>query len=137
MKPKSPTLNQWYGVCLYETGRRAEAEKYLKIAANGKIPESYRYLAGICFERSRFVDAVNYFSRYIGYLNDRKESKEDMDDYELLAARKPNLGAQMLSEVQVVQVIDSMVVDKEDFFSSLQTFVRSRFFTRLPLLDRR
>ena len=44
-KPKSPTLNQWYGVCLYETGRRAEAEKYLKIAANGKIPESYRYLA--------------------------------------------------------------------------------------------
>lgn len=114
-KPKSPTLNQWYGVCLYETGRRAEAEKYLKIAANGKIPESYRYLAGICFEQYRFVDAVNYFSRYIGYLNDRKESKEDMDDYELLATQA-ELGAQMLSKVQVVQVIDSMVVDKDDFF---------------------
>ena len=114
-KPKSPTLNQWYGVCLYETGRRAEAEKYLKIAANGKIPESYRYLAGICFEQYRFVDAVNYFSRYIGYLNDRKESREDMDDYELLATQV-ELGAQMLSKVQVVQVIDSMVVDKDDFF---------------------
>ena len=33
-KPKTPSLNQWYGVCLYETGRKAEAEKYLKIAGS-------------------------------------------------------------------------------------------------------
>ena len=38
-----------------------------------------------------------------------------MDDYELLATQA-ELGAQMLSKVQVVQVIDSMVVDKDDFF---------------------
>lgn len=115
-KPKNPSLNQWYGVCLYETGRRAEAEKYLKIAANGKIPESYRYLAGICFEQYRFVEAVNYFSRYIGYLSNRKSDDTDGTDYELLATQA-ELGAQMLAKVQRVQVIDSLVVAKDDFFT--------------------
>lgn len=114
-KPKTPSLNQWYGVCLYETGRKAEAEKYLKIAASGKIPESYRYLAGICFEQYRFVEAVNYFSRYIGYLSNRKDGAADVSTYELWATQA-ELGAQMLSKVQRVQIIDSMVVDKDDFF---------------------
>lgn len=115
-KPKNPSLNQWYGVCLYETGHKAEAEKYLKIAANGKIPESYRYLAGLCFEQYRFVEAVNYFTRYIGYLNDRKDDDADGTDYELLATQA-ELGAQMLAKVQCVQVFDSMVVSRDGFFS--------------------
>ena len=95
-KPKTPSLNQWYGVCLYETGRKAEAEKYLKIAASGKIPESYRYLAGVCFEQYRFVEAVNYFSRYIGYLSNRKDGAADVSTYELWATQA-ELGAQLLS----------------------------------------
>lgn len=115
-KPKSATLNQWYGVCLYETGERARAEKYLKIAVAGKIPSAYRYLGDICYEQYRFVEAVNYYTRYIEYLDESEDEDIDTEAYETLITHA-ELGAQKLSKVQNVQVIDSMIVDKERFFT--------------------
>ncbi len=115
-KPKSASLNQWYGVCLYETGQGQRAEKYLKIAATGKILEAYRYLGNICFDQYRFTEAANYYTRYIEYLDESDNEDVDPEPYELLVAQA-ELGAQKLSKIQDVQIFDSIVVDKVQFFT--------------------
>ena len=116
-KPKNPSLNQWYGVCLYETGDHAGAEKYLKIAAAGKIPTAYRYLGDIYFEQYRFDEAAKYYTYYTEYLeeSDDEDENEDSEYYELRSAQAET-GMQKLSKVQAVTVIDSLVADKVDFF---------------------
>ena len=45
--PNNSSLNQWYGVCLYETGEYNASEKYLKVAASRKIQDSYLYLGDL------------------------------------------------------------------------------------------
>ena len=40
----NPAINQWLGVSLLKTGRIVEAERYLTIAEEKKIPEATLYL---------------------------------------------------------------------------------------------
>ncbi|MDR2816095.1 MAG: hypothetical protein LBB62_05265, partial [Proteiniphilum sp.] len=55
--PDNPSVNQWLGVSLYETGRIIEAQKYLEFASERKIPEAYIYLGELYTMLYRFEDA--------------------------------------------------------------------------------
>ena len=56
--PSNSSYNHWYGVCCYETGDLAGAEKHLKVAVKRKVQEAYRYLSDVYYQTYRFDEAA-------------------------------------------------------------------------------
>jgi len=110
-KPKDANLNQWYGVCLYETGDRAIAEKHLLIAAQKSIPEAFRYLGEYYFSNYRFDEAINQWNKYITL---PLVSTEYIEMYKKKIT-KAETASRLLKGVVKVEIIDSLIVNKEDF----------------------
>lgn len=112
--PNNASYNHWYGVCLYETGDKKDAEKYLLVGAKKKVQESYRYLAMLYSELYRFDEAVENYEAYIEML---QKKKQPIEEYE-----KPlgiaKLSARMLKGVEDVAIIDSFVVNKKAFLKA-------------------
>lgn len=111
--PKDAALNQWTGVCLYETGHTNEAIQYLEYADSKSITEASRYLATISFYQYKFEDAQYYINRYIEALS--SANSPIPNEISLLSSQITN-AANMLSRVEKIQVIDSLTVDKNNFF---------------------
>ncbi len=111
--PKQAALNQWYGASLFEIGRYEEAEPYLRFAASKRIPEAYKYLARLCFVTYQFDEGLENYDLYI------KTLKKNQDAIDALQPEieKMEMGKRFLSRVEEVQIIDSLIVDKKDFFS--------------------
>ena len=111
--PKQAALNQWYGASLFETGQYKEAEPYLRFAASKRIPEAYKYLARLCFVTYQFDEGLENYDLYI------KTLKKNQDAIDALQPEieKMEMGKRFLSRVEEVQIIDSLIVDKKDFFS--------------------
>ena len=107
--PNNGSYNHWYGVCLFETGDIRGAEKYLKVGMRRRVQESYRYLAEVYMKTYRFEEAVEMFEDYIEQLA-KKEQDTAPWEVRLAAAEE---GVRMLSKVERVEVIDSVVVDRD------------------------
>lgn len=112
--PNNGSYNHWYGVCCYETGDLEGAEKHLKIGVNRKVQDSYRYLAEVYYKLYRFDEASELFDEYITLLT---KKKQDVEPFQRRMEMADN-AQRMLDKVEDVQVIDSMVVDKNDFLSA-------------------
>lgn len=112
--PNNGSYNHWYGVCCFETGDMEGAEKYLKVGVNRKVQESYRYLAEVYFNLYRFEEASEHFEEYINLLT---KKKQDVEPFQRRKEQADN-AQRMLDKVEDVQVIDSMVVSKNDFLSA-------------------
>lgn len=110
--PSNSSLNQWYGVCLYETGDYKGAEKYLKYAASRNILESFRYLGNLYYRDYRFEEALKQYNEYLEQL---KKKKMDTAEAEKLI-KDAERASRMLRRVEEVQIIDSLIVDKASFF---------------------
>lgn len=110
--PSNSSLNQWYGVCLFETGDYKAAEKYLKYAASRNILESFRYLGNLYYLDYRFEDALSQYNKYLEQLKKKKMNTAEAEKLIKNAER----AAQMLRRVEEVQIIDSFIVDKASFF---------------------
>lgn len=111
--PANSSYNQWYGVCCFETGELEESEKYFQFAAKRKIPEAYRYLAQLYYLTYRFDEAVEMYDEYIAFLEKRKKDTSSWEEKRKLAAN----AARMMRNTEDVQIIDSVVVDKDKFLS--------------------
>ncbi|MDD6209238.1 MAG: tetratricopeptide repeat protein [Bacteroidales bacterium] len=114
ISPKDPSYNHWYGVCLYETGNIGEAEKYIKFAASRKVQEAYRYLGELYFKTYRFDEAAEAYNSYIKLLTKKKANTEAFEE-KLDLAEKAN---RMLENTEDIQIIDSIIVDKDSFLSA-------------------
>ncbi len=112
--PNNSSYNHWYGVCCFETGDMENAEKYLEFAMKKKIQESYRYLGELYFQTYRFEEASEMFTEYIDILSKKKQNAEAFE----LRKNQADKAARLLDKVEKVQVIDSTVVDKDDFLST-------------------
>ena len=112
--PNNSSYNQWYGVCCYETGDLENAEKYLVIANNRKVMESYRYLAMLYTGLYRFEEAAEMWEEYIALQN---KQKEDTSETEIKFAQVRNL-LRMQKRTEDVQIIDSIVIDKNSFLNA-------------------
>lgn len=112
--PSNSSYNQWYGVCCYETGDLVGAEKYLSVAVKRKVQDAYRYMGELYFKTYRFDEAAEMYDEYISLLT---KKKQDTTPYEarLDQAEKAQ---RMLEKVENIQVIDSIVVDKDNFLSA-------------------
>lgn len=112
--PSNSSYNLWYGVCCYETGDLAAAEKSLSFAVKRRVIEAYRYLGEVYFKTYRFEDAVDMYEQYIEWLEKKKRETEAAElRLDILQDAK-----RMMDKVENIQIIDSMVVDKDDFFSA-------------------
>lgn len=112
--PNNASYNYWYGACCYETGEKAESEKYLLFGAKRKVQEAFRYLGQLYFDLYRFEESMENYEEYIALLEKKKQAT---DKYEVLLD-KAKLGARMLKGVEEVTIIDSFVVDKNNFLEA-------------------
>lgn len=112
--PNNGSYNHWYGVCCYETGDLEGAEKHLKIGVNRKVQESHRYLAEVYSDTYRFAEAAETLDEYIALLT---KKKQDVEPFQL-KMETANTAQRMLDKVEDVQVIDSVVVDKNQFLEA-------------------
>lgn len=112
--PSNPSYNQWYGVCCYETGDLAAAEKHLKVAVKRKTPDSYPYLANVFYKTYRFDEAAETMEEYIELLT---KKKTDTQAAEAQLEMTSN-ALRMVEKTEDIQLIDSLVVDKDDFLSA-------------------
>jgi hypothetical protein len=112
--PDNAQLNQWLGVCLYETGKILQAEKYLAFAAKKNIPEAHLYLGQLFTLMYRFGDAEKEFALY------EKAKRRDKEALAKLSEKRAFLEKlrKMVSRTEDVQIIDSVVVPKKVFLSA-------------------
>lgn len=116
-KPKDPALNQWVGVCLFHDGQADEAKKYLEFANSKGIVEAPRYLAEIAFGDYDFDAAESYIEKYEkGLKRSKKSMPEEMESFTAKLERAKS----MLGRVEKIVVIDSMAVDRNDFFKAFR-----------------
>ena len=114
-KPTDATINQWYGVCLYETGGDLQkAEECIAYAAKKNIPDAFLYLGKIYTETYRFDAASAEFKKY------ERLKKRDKDAMAQLRKAEKLLDTLKKSVLRTedIQIIDSVVIDKNVFLSA-------------------
>ncbi|MEG1543340.1 MAG: tetratricopeptide repeat protein [Tannerellaceae bacterium] len=112
--PSNSSYNHWYGVCCYETGDLISAEKYLRIAVKRRVQEAYRYMGDLCFRTYRFEEAAEMYDEYIALLEKKKQNTE-LYDAKLDLTEK---ALRMMEKTENIQIIDSIVVDKNNLLSA-------------------
>ncbi|MFI3239448.1 MAG: hypothetical protein R3Y22_02510 [Bacteroidales bacterium] len=114
---RDASINQWIGVCLYNLSNNTkDAVPYLKYASSKNIQESYIYLAKLAFLDYNFKDVDVLLAEYDAFVAKTKNGKESNLAKEFkIEYNKVKI---MLSYVEQVAVIDSLVVDKDDFFKA-------------------
>ncbi len=106
-------VNKWYGEALFETGQYAKAKPYLEFAAKHRILGAYYYLAQIANLEYNFDQAIADYDRY------KRALKKGSDLIPVIDSMKHvvELNKKALQSVEKVVFIDSIVVDKKDFFT--------------------
>ena len=112
--PNNSSYCLWYGVCCLETGDLEPAEKYLLLAVNRKVTDASRYLATLYTSTYRYREAVGMWNDYISQL---AKKKEETIVYERQLEKVEKL-LRMADRAEDVQVIDSMVVNKDQILSA-------------------
>lgn len=105
-------VNKWYGEALYETGQYDKAEKYIEIAAKRKVTGAYPYMAKICMRKYMFADAASWWEKY--KLSLKKAPAEEASAEHLI--QQARYCEDELGRVEQVAIIDSLIVDKDNFF---------------------
>ena len=112
--PSNANYNYWYGACCYETGEKVEAQPYLEKSAARKVIDAFKYLGKLYYDMYRFEDAVDNYEQHIEWLEKKKRPTESAES-ELEIIKQ---GARMIKGVEDVAVIDSFVVDKNEFLKA-------------------
>lgn len=109
--PANAEINHWLGVIAFEEGDYLKSAKYLEFASQKRITESYIYLGQLYSLLYRFDDAEKEFEKY------EKAQRRNKQALALLEEKREeaNRLERMVSRTEDVQIIDSIVVPKDDF----------------------
>lgn len=110
--PANAQYQYMYGVACYETGDLKTAVVHLQKSNPKRLNEAYPYLGKALNALYAFDKAENVWSEYLTVLQ-RKKANTDEAQAGLAQSKR---GSRMLRAVEKVTVVDSMVVDKKDFF---------------------
>lgn len=110
---RNASVNQWIGVCLFNLGRYEEGRKYFEYAKSKKVVEAYRYLAMLDFYAYRFDEGSEMFDQYRSEL---KRIKKEVSEDAVKVEQQLSKAKIMLDHVEKIAIIDSIVVDKANFF---------------------
>lgn len=114
--PGNSSYNHWYGVCCFETGDLETAEKHLSVAVKRRVQEAFRYMGDLYYLTYRFDKSIDMYDEYISILTKKKQDTELFEKKRDLAKK----GQRMLERVEDIQIIDSVVVDKNDILQAYQ-----------------
>ncbi len=137
--PDNANLNYWLGVSLFETGLLTESEKYLAFASKNNIRNSYIYLGELYAKMYRFADAEREFSKY------EKANRRDKEALAKLTNKREYMSKlkQSISHTEDIQIIDSLVVYKQDFLNAYnlssaagKVVPSNKFFKNNPETDK-
>ena len=109
--PSSAEVNYYYGACCYETGEAEKAVPYLEKSAKRNYIGAFRYLGKVYADLYRYDEAIENYETHIEWLNEKNRDTEQADA-ELSELLKR---ARMFKSVEKVAVIDSFVVNKNQF----------------------
>ena len=116
-KPTDASLNQWYGVCLLETGKNlVKAEECLIFASKKKIRDSFYYLGKLYTSQYRFEDAEKSFESFRKAL--KKKGDEAAHEKVEEAEKGMSRLRRMVNNTEDIQIIDSIVVNKAEFLDA-------------------
>ena len=113
--PGNASYNQWYGACLYETGRKAEARKYIETAYNKRVTDAARYMAQYALEEMDYEAATDYTDVFADRLG---ENESSLSATAAKGYNRLKRVSEMLGNVEKVQVFDSLNVDKSNFLKA-------------------
>lgn len=125
-KANDAPLNHWYGVCLYHTGGDLSlAEKHLQVAYKRKIQDSGLYLALIYMQLMEVDKAMFFLNNYEAHLKNKKgktktqlaNDEKILGETNVLRNRLNELN-RMITHVENIVIIDSIIVDKTDLLST-------------------
>ncbi len=125
-KPADASLNFWYGVCLYETGTDLKkAEECIALAGSKNVQEALLYLGKIYSETYRFEKAEKEFQKYA------KAKRRDKDALARLEIEEDRLDMLQKAAMNTenVQIIDSIVIDKQNLLSAYKLSPGSGYLT--------
>lgn len=122
-KPDDASLNQWYGVCLLQTGGNIhKAEECLLVASKKRIPESFLYLGQLYAQEYKFSESEDSFSKYEATLKKKDDAaREKLEEKRKVMSRL----RRMASNTEDVQIIDSVIIDKSKFLSAYKLSISS------------
>ena len=112
--PSNANYNFWYGACCYETGEMEEGLPYLEKSAARKVINAYLYVSKAYYDMYRFDDAIENLEEHIYWLEQKKRDTAEAE--ELMT--KYRKGERMIRSVENIVVIDSFVVDKQNFLDA-------------------
>jgi hypothetical protein len=108
--------NYWYGNSLLETEKPEQARAYLTFAASKKITDAYKSLGKMHYLLYEFERSAKAYSDYRELLEKEKKQVEANDIIPLI--QRSERAARMLSHCEDIQLIDSLVVDKQIFLDA-------------------
>lgn len=116
VKPKDASINFWYGVCLFETGKPELSLPYFQVAKAKRVAEADRYLAK--YYQNLFVPdtALYYINQYLE--NPRIDGNKRQSALEMKASIDSII--LQLQRVEDICFIDSIVIPKSKLFSTIE-----------------
>lgn len=111
--PKDSEYSYWYAVCCYETGDSVDIIPLLEFAASRKISNAFRYLGDIFAAGRDYPSAVAKYESFLELTKDdslRQAYRKKLADVTRLK--------RMIMNCEKVCIVDSTVVDKNDFLSA-------------------
>lgn len=112
--PRDGNVNYYLGSTLYALGRYDEAEAPLKVAENRGVTDASRLRAVIALDAYRLDDASEALDTWEAKL--KKNKKQAPDELGEMQSRLIMM-RNMLERVEKIEIIDSLVVDADDFFT--------------------
>ncbi len=111
--PNSAELNYWYAICCLETGDSVNFRPMLEYAASREIANAYRYLGDILYSERNILAAIENYENFV----------DATDNDSLCAVYQKKLSEAIRYRRKVMNcekicIIDSIVVDKNDFLSA-------------------
>lgn len=112
--PSNASYNFWYGACCYETGEMTEGLPYLEKSAARKVINAYLYVSKAYYDMYRYEDAIENLEQHIYWLE--KKNRDTAAAEELMT--KYRKGERLIRSVENITVVDSFVVDKQNFLEA-------------------
>lgn len=109
-RPNDPIYNYRYAYCCYELKEFESAIPHFEMAGT-KFPDRDFLLAESYFNTYRFEQSVAAYQNYIATLKPDDKKQHEYDH----KIKKAELAARLLTKIDDIAIVDSVIVNKNDF----------------------
>lgn len=127
-RPNDALYNYRLARCCYELKDNETAIKHFEISGN-KYPMRNLYLGELYFDTYRFDESVSAYNTYLSTLKPGDKMIPELEK----KIRKSQIGADLITKVNDIAIVDSLVVNKSDFLRFYKFSSDLGTLTREPL----